>query len=282
MDRRKLLFSFSFFLGLPNIQAQQAPTPVSTPVPGSHIERYQTGLSDPAKAAQEPFHGVVIAKTMSLHDWNAVEGNVDTDLRHMARLIRGRHGVAETTQQDHSLPRHIATQLRTVVTTATNMTAEEARQKLDIAGPLTRVSLSSAIRRESVKGIPLKEPDNGAGKTFAAMNVQHEHSVARQFRPDRNQHPIWYKPLYFEDPNMERCGRGIGVFNEALSAVRFFGRIPALPTMLANNPPCHCVRALPDCPTCHKFGHESYLSVPEPDGALLQIAAAVGLIFLIP
>jgi hypothetical protein len=282
MDRRRLFFCIWFGLCLPNVRAQEAGTPVSAPAARPDIAGYQAGLRNFAKAAQEPFDGITAEKTANQYDERVVAGDGDANPRQMAQLIRGDDGLAESLPPITLPPHHMPAQLRTVLRTGGNMTAEEAIHKLDITGPLTRISLSSALRRESVKGTPLKEPHNDARKTFAAVGVQYEHSFARQFRPNRNLHPIWYKPLYFEDPNLERCGKGVGVFNEALSAVRFFGRVPALPTMLANNPPCQCVRALPDCPTCHKFGHETYLSVPEPDGALLQIAATVGLIFLIP
>ncbi|MEO2012845.1 MAG: hypothetical protein ABGZ53_00585 [Fuerstiella sp.] len=166
--------------------------------------------------------------------------------------------------------------------TATARPTGDASLQLSIAGPLAGVSLGSAARLESVRGLALEEPRDDAGEVFAKTHVQHEHSFARQFRPDRNRHAISYKPLYFEDPNMERSGRGAGIFTEAVSAVRFFGRVPALPSMLAANPPCDRVRALPDCPSGHRFGHNAYLAVPEIDGAALQIAAVVGLVFLIP
>ena len=282
MDRRKLIFCILLGLCLPSVPAEEDATPVSAHVAGLAIADDQAGLRQLAGATQKPFGGIAAAKTVDRRNISVVPGDVDSDLRQMARLIRGGSALAPSQGPITQTPHHRPMPVPTVVTTGTNMTAEEAARNLDITGPLTRISLSSAVRRESVKGTRLKEPDNDAEKTFAAVGVQYEHSFARQFRPDRNRHPIWYKPLYFEDPNLERCGKGAGIFNEALSAVRFFGRVPALPTMLANNPPCHCVRALPDCPACHKFGHETYLSVPGPDGALLQIAAAVGLIFRIP
>ncbi len=281
MDRRKLLFSFWFVLCLPNIQAQQTQTPVLAPHPEPFMEGLQTDLPDYVGLALRCTNGIVTENAADRHSGNVVAPTLTANLRKMPQHIRG-GGLSEIPQQNAPLPNHFSAVSRTIVTLGRNMTAEQASKKLEITGPLSEVSLSSAIRRESVKGIPLKEPENSAQKTFAAVGVQYEHSFARQFRPKRNRHPIWYKPLYFEDPNLERCGRGGGIINEALSAVRFFGRVPALPVMLANDPPGSCVRALPDCPTCHKFGHDAYLKVPEPDGALLQIAAAVGLIFLIP
>lgn len=282
MDRRKLIFCILLGLCLPSVPAQEDATPVSAPAAGPAIADDNAGLRHFAAARLETPGDIPTVNTAARRDVSVFAGDVDSDPRQIALLIRGGNGLSASQQPATQTPHHLSMPLPTVVRTGRNMTAEEAGRKLDITGPLTRISLSSAVRRESVKGTPLKEPDNDAERTFAAVGVQHEHSFARQFRPDRNRHPIWYKPLYFEDPNLERCGKGAGIFNEALSAVRFFGRVPTLPTILANNPPSQCVRALPDCPACHKFGHETYLSVPEPDGALLQIAATVGLIFLIP
>lgn len=53
-----------------------------------------------------------------------------------------------------------------------------------------------------------------------------------------------HQPLYFEDVNLERAGHSWGVFQPAMSAVHFFGRIPALPYLAAAHPPRECVYTL--------------------------------------
>jgi hypothetical protein len=283
MDRRKLIFCFCMSLGLSNIHAQQGQTPASTPVSRPQLEVCSRDLAERSETARGAFDWRTPAK--KVHRRNSrtsVEHDVDSNPRQMAQLIRVSDGLAESPQQHSSIPHDGAELIRTCTATVQDTPVDEADHRLDIAGPLSRVSLSLAARPESVTGAALKEPEDEALTTFSAAGVIHEHSFARQFRPNRNRHPVWYKPLYFEDPNLERCGTGAGIFNEAVSAIRFFGRVPALPSMMATRPPHQCVRALPDCPTCHKFGHDAYLTVPEPDAALLEIAAAVGLIFLIP
>ncbi len=288
MDRRFLLLCFWFGFCASGvfrpvkIQAQQSLTPAPTAPERPQNRSFGRDSSVLAVSAEELSDGISIAHGVPQRFSAAVAARFDVQSQRTATARPTGAGFEEARQQDVPSPRLIAVALQSEVAADNSTVADDARPELSISGPLTEVSLSSAARLESVNGSPLVAPNDEAGESFAELGVQYEHSFARQFRPNRNRHPIWYKPLYFEDPNMERCGRGAGIVTEAVSAVRFFGRVPALPTMLANNPPCRCVRALPDCPSCHRFGHETYLEVPEIDGAVLQIAAVVGLIFLIP
>ncbi len=81
---------------------------------------------------------------------------------------------------------------------------------------------------------------------------------------------------------MERCGEGYGVFTDAVSAARFFGRVPLVPYMMGAQPPGDCVRALPDCPTCQRFGSDAYVPDPSMKAVAAEEFAVLGLIFLIP
>lgn len=104
-------------------------------------------------------------------------------------------------------------------------------------------------------------------------------------RPSRNNYRICHNPLYFEDPNLERCGHGNGCLTDAVSAIHFAGRIPATPYMMAVRPPSLRLQAKPDCPTGHTFGLDAYIPSPteiDLGGISVQGAVAVGLIFLIP
>ena len=100
--------------------------------------------------------------------------------------------------------------------------------------------------------------------------------------PRRNLHAVCYNPLYFENADLERCGAGQGCLTDAASAVRFFGTIPILPYLATDMPPASCIRALPDCPACHRFGLTPYHRPFNPQAAAVQAAAVVGLIFLVP
>jgi hypothetical protein len=106
-----------------------------------------------------------------------------------------------------------------------------------------------------------------------------------RYFPQRNSYPIKHNPLYFEDPNLERCGLGHGCLTDAASLVRLAGRVPLMTYMMAVNPPHSCVRAKPDCPTCHGFGLDAYVPNPgelDVGAAALHAAVVVGVIFLIP
>lgn len=149
--------------------------------------------------------------------------------------------------------------------------------------PLAAVSLSSSIAATTLTGAELKQPTDLAGEVFRSYGVYHELPAVHLSRAYcRNQYPISFNPLYFEDPNLERCGVGCGCMTDLVSAVRFFGRVPVVPYMIGANPPCTCVRSLGDCPACHTFGCGAYVPPLDSHGTALQAAATVGLIFLLP
>ena len=101
-------------------------------------------------------------------------------------------------------------------------------------------------------------------------------------RPSRNTHTLHHNPLYYEDPNLERCGQGHGCLTTAVSAVHFGTAIAFTPYLTAATCPNTCVCALPDCPTCHSFGHDAYCPGWSWKGAAAQAAAVTGLYFVIP
>ena len=49
-----------------------------------------------------------------------------------------------------------------------------------------------------------------------------------------------HRPLYFEEPNLERLGYSHGFWQPLVSAGHFFGRIPALPYLMHADPYCEC------------------------------------------
>jgi hypothetical protein len=76
-------------------------------------------------------------------------------------------------------------------------------------------------------------------------------------RAPRNTHCFYAHPLYFEDPNLERCGLSNGGTTTACSVVHFASRVALSPILMLRSHPCDCVCMLPDCPTCHKFSCET-------------------------
>jgi hypothetical protein len=130
--------------------------------------------------------------------------------------------------------------------------------------PMTSIRLGDSINPVDDDGKPLETPDASGEADARTVPVQH-HFVPAPWHPShasRNTFPLRYQPLYFEDPNMERCGNSAGCLTEATSIVHFATRIPLLPLMMTAQPPCRCVKALPDCPTCSEFGCEAYVPTP--------------------
>ena len=79
-------------------------------------------------------------------------------------------------------------------------------------------------------------------------------------RAPRNTHLFTAHPLYFEDANLERCGRGNGIWTPARSAVHLAAHLAALPLAVLCEHPDDCVRMLPDCPAGHRFSCDARCS----------------------
>ncbi|TWT48225.1 hypothetical protein KOR42_40160 [Thalassoglobus neptunius] len=84
------------------------------------------------------------------------------------------------------------------------------------------------------------------GPTFSAVH------------PPRNTYCFTHNPLYFEDPNLERCGIGCGCFTTVKSAACFYADAVFLPYTLIVTPPRTCMPTLGDCPTCCEFDSDAY------------------------
>lgn len=156
------------------------------------------------------------------------------------------------------------------------------RSSLVAIRSLQSVNLFEATAARSEAGVPLAVPQSVVAST--------EHPVEEQFvplpwhrsHPPRNTFRFRHQPLYFEDPNLERCGDSYGCFTEAVSIAHFAGRIPLLPYMMASDNPHNTVPALKDCPTGCSFGPEAYLPRPTVKAIAVEAAAVTGFIFVIP
>lgn len=159
----------------------------------------------------------------------------------------------------------------------------ERRSPLPVLRPITAVDLSQAVR-PSIADHPLPEPENQAGELLKRHLPEEHYTLApwQRSRASRNQFRIRYQPLYFEDPNFERCGQSAGCLTEFVSAAHFGARIPLLPYMMANQPPRYCVDALPDCPTCEEFGPDAYFPPPSHEAIVFQAACTIGWLAIFP
>jgi len=149
--------------------------------------------------------------------------------------------------------------------------------------PMSGIRLGAARVPVTAHGESLKTP-LGMGEHQNARIIVN-HYIANPWtiaRPPNFTYPIKYQPLYFEDPNLERCGATYGCLTEFSSIAHMGMRIPLLPYLMSSNSPHECVRALPDCPTCCRFGMDAYVPPPTAKATAIEAAAIVGFIFLIP
>lgn len=99
---------------------------------------------------------------------------------------------------------------------------------------------------------------------------------------NRDSYAFHHNPLWFEDPNLERCGRGKGHFTSVASFLQFNANVAFLPYRMTAQPPMSCVRTLPDCTVCQKFGCDAYLPPWSWPAAAVQGGAIFGFIYAIP
>lgn len=148
---------------------------------------------------------------------------------------------------------------------------------------LSNITLSEAARSESLRGEDIPLPTDAAQPYRARFGRFLDVSGYRGTpRPTLMPFALQYHPLYFEDPNLERCGIHHGCLTDAVSAVRFFGRVPLAPYLLGSQPPhCH-VHSPGQCRSCQAYGCEAYVPPLNPQGAGWQAAMTVGFFFLFP
>jgi hypothetical protein len=165
-----------------------------------------------------------------------------------------------------------------------------AKPSSELFRPLSDIDVNSAStsppQRPNAVDYPetLLLPDNLACDYFEVVAPGYYFTPTRYgvARPNRNTYAFCNNPLYFEDPNLERCGRSYGCLTSLHSATQFAARLAVLPYMATAEPQCCLVRALPDCPTCHEFDkHDVY---PEWQWSAAGVEAGVitSLFYIVP
>ena len=91
-----------------------------------------------------------------------------------------------------------------------------------------------------------------------------------------------HQPLYFEDVNLERHGFSHGLMQPLISGGLFFSRLPALPYLMAAQPPYETQFTLGET---RPGNHACYVCERPPlrlKAAAVQAVVVTGLVFLIP
>ncbi|MBX3438660.1 MAG: hypothetical protein KF861_14295 [Planctomycetaceae bacterium] len=100
-------------------------------------------------------------------------------------------------------------------------------------------------------------------------------------RPNRYPYVFRHNPLYFEEPNLERCGRAHGCLQPVYSSAAFAGRAVLLPMMMMYQDPCLLVPSPGDCRTCEQYECQDVVPQATPAGVAVEAAVITGLVFLL-
>lgn len=109
---------------------------------------------------------------------------------------------------------------------------------------ITQISLNIAPPVEGPSGEARLLPYNHFVKCFDELGTfDHGMGYSRTWMMTAFQWQataFCHRPLYFEEPNLERLGYSHGFCQPLVSAGHFFGRIPALPYLMHADPYCEC------------------------------------------
>jgi hypothetical protein len=91
-----------------------------------------------------------------------------------------------------------------------------------------------------------------------------------------------HRPLYFEDENLERHGRSLGLLQPAASTAHFAGRMLAWPYLAGAYSPHECIYTLGRERPGSYAAYRLYRPPVSVRGALYEGAAVAGLSFIVP
>jgi HEAT repeats len=151
--------------------------------------------------------------------------------------------------------------------------------------PITSLTLNIAPPTTDAEGKQLQFPTNHFVRCVDDTSVQlHVAGFSRLWMPGVFQWEataFCHRPLYFEEPNLERLGYSHGFWQPLASAGHFFGTVPALPYLMHAQPYCECVYTLGQFRpgSCAPYlCHRPPLSL---HGAAVEAAVATALILAI-
>ncbi len=93
---------------------------------------------------------------------------------------------------------------------------------------------------------------------------------------------VGYRPLYFEDANLERYGLSFGVFQPGVSVGRGFGQFMALPYQMTLQPPREIVYPLGYARPGDRVIYQAERLELDARAAAVEAGVLTGFIFLIP
>ena len=168
----------------------------------------------------------------------------------------------------------------------------EDQQRNDVAvAHLVKLRKSiTEIRISAGSNVALGErPANRSAELFASESprlVSSVNSVPQP--PTRYPVPFCHRPLYFQQPDLERCGRvyrcgssSCGYMQNAVSGLTFLVNTMVLPYRIATERPDCPVPHQGDCRACQSTGGDCEPLQAGRDGLLTEAAAIAGFTFLL-
>lgn len=174
---------------------------------------------------------------------------------------------------------------------------QTASSEMSLSRPLSQISVNSAMPASLVEELQ-KVPPNFQINDLAEARFGDWSSprysammLSAGFSPSGfcwAAPAVYHRPLYFEQPNVERYGHYVSVceggncLQSAVCAAHFFGTIPVLPYKVGADPCCEKQYVL----GCYRPGSCNPHQLIKPEvscrGLVLQGMTVTGLVFLIP
>ena len=122
-------------------------------------------------------------------------------------------------------------------------------------------------------------PDNQSSDDLTGTLITDSGSSIPRFQ--RKTICFSHRPLYCQDPNLERCGNGHGCLTNAYSAVHFVSCVAVLPYTMVKQPPNCPVHSGGDCRCGQSIPTELDFFPIDLHAVATQAAAVAGISFLL-
>ena len=170
------------------------------------------------------------------------------------------------------------------------VTEAEIKSFVEQIETVTKRKPISALRADLKIQLPKEQSglidDDGrnAARESARCSIEHDRALVRQYLRakygpgfDRSsggyrddnlapEFPFCYLPLYFEDPNLERCGYSLGCCAQPfVSGLQFYGNVAILPFKMLLIHPLDYVYPQDDCEPCTRYSYRDNFLGPCPE-----------------
>ncbi len=141
--------------------------------------------------------------------------------------------------------------------------------------PITEIKIDLYVDDESV-------PDDLASRHSPPQEEVWITALAVEApRPDRYTIGFMHRPLYYQQPNLERCGRSFDYFQNAVSGIQFLANTIVLPYKMAKNRPDCPVPSRGDCQSCQAYPSSLNPLPLDCQATLTEAATLAGFSFLL-